>query len=125
MPVTEAATRIVVFLTEDDRVGHRGLHEAIVQRAREEGMAGASVWRGIEGFGRSGRVRTARFPDAAAGLPLAVELVDAPEKIESFLAIVRQLAPGSLVTREDVSLQRLSGSGEPSTLDDPVPKARG
>ncbi len=123
MPVTEAATRIVVFLSEDDRIGHRGLHEVIVQRAREEGMAGASVWRGIEGFGGSGRIRTARFPDAAAGLPLAVELVDTPERIEAFLAVVHELAPGSLVTREPVTLARLGGSVAPS-LDDPVPRRR-
>lgn len=123
MPVTVAATRIVVFLSEDDRVGHRGMHEVIVQRAREEGMAGASVWRGIEGFGGSGRIRTARFPDAAAGLPLAVELVDTPERIEAFLAVVHELAPGSLVTREPVTLARLGGSVAPS-LDDPVPRRR-
>lgn len=106
MPVTQAAVRIVVFLTEDDRVGHRGLHEVLVQRARQEGMAGASVWRGIEGFGASGLIRTARFPDAAAGLPLAVELVDTPERIGAFLTIVHELAPGSLVTRERVTLAR-------------------
>ena len=123
MPVTEAATRIVVFLSEDDRFGHRGLHEVIVQRAREDGMAGASVWRGIEGFGGSGRIRTARFPDAAAGLPLAVELVDTPERIEAFLAVVHELAPGSLVTREPVTLARLGGSVAPS-LDDPAPRRR-
>lgn len=122
MPVIQAATRIVVFLSEDDRAGHRGLHEVLVQRAREEGMAGASVWRGIEGFGGSGRIRTSRFPDAAAGLPLAVELVDTPERIDAFLAVVHELAPGSLVTREPVALTRLGGSVAPS-LDDPPPRA--
>lgn len=122
MPVTEAATRIVVFLSEDDRAGHRGLHEVIVQRAREEGMAGASVWRGIEGFGGSGKIRTARFPDAASGLPLAVELVDAPERIEAFLSVVHELAPGSLVTKESVTSVRLARQVTAS-LDDPVPHA--
>ncbi len=123
MPVTEAAARIVIFLSEDDRVGHRGLHEIVVQRAREEGMAGASVWRGIEGFGRSGQVRTFRFPEAAAGLPIAVELVDAAEKIDAFLAVVHELAPGSLVTREEVTLRR-SGRLPVPSLDDPVPRRR-
>ena len=111
MPVTQAAMRIVVFLTEDDRFGRRGLHEVLVQRAHQEGMAGASVWRGIEGFGASGVIRTARFPDAAAGLPLALELVDTPERIGAFLAIVHELAPGSLVTREPVTLARLGSTG--------------
>jgi uncharacterized protein len=121
MPVTEAATRIVVYLSEDDRIGHRGVHEAIMQRAREEGMAGASVWRGVEGFGGSGKVRTSRFPDAAVGLPLALELVDLPDKVELFLEIVHELAPGCLVTREAVEMTRFSADALPS-LDDPVPQ---
>lgn len=117
MAVTGVATRIVVFLSEDDRLGRRRLHEVLVERAREEGMAGASVWRGIEGFGGSGRIRTARFPDAAAGLPLAVELVDTPERVEAFLAVVHELAPGALVTRETVTLTR---AGTPATPETPA-----
>ena len=122
MPVTEVATRVMVFLSEDDRHGHHALHEAIMNRAREDGMAGATVWRGIEGFGSSGHIRTARFPDAATGLPLAVELLDAPERIEAFLAVVHDLAPGSLVTREQVEMTRFAGGPTPS-LDDPGPTA--
>ena len=121
MPVTEVATRIMIFLSEDDRLGHHGLHEAIVNRAREDGMAGATVWRGLEGFGSSGHIRTARFPDAATGLPLAVELLDAPERIEAFLPVVRELAPGSLVTREQVQMTRFGAAPAPG-LDDPGPK---
>lgn len=119
MPVTQVATRIMVFLTEDDRIGHRGVHEAIVQRAREEGMAGASVWRGIEGYGASGRIRAARFPDAAAGLPVVVELIDAPERVDAFLRVVHDLAPGCLVTRDEVTMTRFGGPRV--SLDDPVP----
>ena len=121
MAVTEVATRIVIFLSEDDRVRHHGLHEVIVNRAREDGMAGATVWRGVEGFGSSGHIRTARFPDAATGLPLAVELLDAPDRIEAFLPVVRELAPGSLVTREQVQLTRFGDAPAPG-LDDPGPK---
>ena len=121
MPVTEVATRVMVFLSEDDRVAHHGLHEALLNRAREDGMAGATVWRGIEGFGASGRFRTARFPDAATGLPLALELIDAPERIEAFLQVVRELAPGCFVTREQVQMTRFGGSPARG-LDDPGPK---
>ena len=71
-------TRLTVFLTEDDRVAHHPVYELLVRRAREQHMAGATVWRGIEGFGRSGQIRTLRFPDAVAGLPVAVELIDEP-----------------------------------------------
>ncbi len=111
MPATEVATRIVIFLSEDDRRGHHGVHEVILDRARQAGLAGATVWRGIEGFGRSGHVRTARFPDAATGMPLAVEVVDAPDRVDAFLPVVRELAPHSLITREQVEVTRF-GDGE-------------
>jgi len=108
MVTDQDATKLTVFLSEDDRAGHRGLHEVLLERAREDGLAGATVWRGIEGFGASGRLRTARFPDADSGLPLAVEVVDVPEAIDAFLAVVRAVAPGSFVTRERVRMQRFA-----------------
>jgi uncharacterized protein len=122
MPVTELATRVVIFFSEDDRAHHRGLHEALLDRARDDGMAGATVWRGLEGFGASGRVRTARFPDSATGLPLALELIDLPERIEAFLAVVSELAPGSFVTREQVQMTRFRATPALG-LDDPGPNA--
>jgi PII-like signaling protein len=118
------ATRLVIFLSEDDRIGNRGLHEALLERAREDGMAGATVWRGVEGFGSSGRLRTARFPDVSAGLPLAVELIDTPERIEGFVSVVKRLAPGSLVTRESVQMWR-PVQGRAPALDDPGPDSGG
>lgn len=121
MPVTDVATRIVVFLSEDDRYGRLGLHDAIMSRAREDGMAGATVWRGLEGFGAGGHVRTSRFPDAATGLPLVVEVIDAPERIEAFLEVVRELAPKSLVTREQVEVTRFAPAHELG-LDDSRPE---
>jgi uncharacterized protein len=114
-------TRLMIFLSEDDRVEHRCLDEVLVERAREDGMAGATVWRGIEGFGSSGRLRTTRFPDMATGLPVAVEVIDLPERIEAFLAAVKHLAPGSLVTREQVHVTRRKPVASPA-LDDPRPR---
>jgi PII-like signaling protein len=99
---SEACTRMVVYLTEDDLAGHHHLHEVLVRRARAEGLAGATVWRAVEGLGRSGHVRAARFPDSVTGLPVAVEIVDLPDRVEAFLTAVRELAPGALVTREPV-----------------------
>ncbi|MHB8593497.1 MAG: DUF190 domain-containing protein, partial [Acidimicrobiales bacterium] len=93
------------------------------ERAREDGMAGATVWVGVEGFGTSGRIRTNRFADVATGMPLAVEMIDLPERIEAFLPAVRQLAPGSLVTREQVRITRITPTPA-LALDDPAPKAR-
>jgi PII-like signaling protein len=122
MPASEIATRITVFLSEDDRAGRQGLDEAILDRAREDGLAGATVWRGIEGFGASGRIRTSRFPDSCTGLPLALELIDLPERIEAFLPVLRKLAPGSLITREQVQMSR-PGRGPAFALDDPDPRS--
>jgi PII-like signaling protein len=96
----------MVFLSEEDRVGHRRLQDLLLARARELGLAGATIWRGIDGFGRSRRVRSARFPDADAGLPIVVEVIDSAEATERFLEVVRELAPGSFVTREPVWLAR-------------------
>ena len=124
MAVDIVATRLMVFLSEDDRTGHRGLHEALLERAREDGMAGATVWRGVEGFGSSGRLRTARFPDALTGLPLAVEVIDTPERIETFVSVVKQLAPGSLVTCESVRMSHHEARPSPA-LDDPGPRSAG
>jgi hypothetical protein len=114
-------TRIMIFLSQDDRVGHKGLPAALMERAREDGMAGATVWAAIEGFGSSGHFRTNRFPDLADGLPLALELIDLPERIEAFLPVVHELAPGSLVTREEVRITRFT-SGLAQGLDDLGPE---
>jgi uncharacterized protein len=119
-----SGTRLMIFLSEDDRSGHRGLHQALLDRARQDGMAGATVWRAVEGFGPSGRLRTARFPDVAGGLPLVVELIDQPERIEAFLAVVKELAPGSLVTREQVRMARRDAVAPPPP-DDGAPAGLG
>jgi hypothetical protein len=113
-------TRLMVFLTEDDRAGRRPLYEELLERAREDGMAGASAWRGIEGFGSSRRLRTSRFPDTVVGLPIVVEVIDVPERVEAFLAVVRTLAPGSLVTSEQVHMASRDLVSR-RALDDPEP----
>jgi len=106
MAADRTGTRLRVFLTEDDRLGRHSICEVLLQRALEHHMAGATIWRGVEGYGPSGNVRTVRFPDVATGLPLVMELIDAPERVEAFLPVVHDLAPGSLVTRERVQMVR-------------------
>jgi PII-like signaling protein len=100
----------MIFLSEDDRIHHHGVHEALLAAARTSGISGASVWRGIEGFGSSRRIRTNRFPDANSGLPLVVELIDSPERMEGFLPTISELAPGSLVTKELIRISRKSAN---------------
>lgn len=122
MPHEAPAVRMMVFLSEDDRAEHRSLPEVLLERAREEGMAGATLWRGVEGFGATGRLRGTRFPDAGLGLPLVLEVVDAPERIEELLAVVHDLAPGSFVTTEDLTV--VGGPAGTLPLDDAVPRPR-
>ncbi len=105
-----AATRVVVYLTEDDRAGHHAAHEVLLERAKAAGIAGATAWRAIEGFGASGIVRAARLPDSTHGLPIMVELIDSRAKVEAYLPVVAEIAPGSLVTIEEVLIVEVSHS---------------
>jgi uncharacterized protein len=103
-----AAMRLMVFLTEDDRTGHHSVAEGLLERARAAGLAGATIWRGSEGFGPSGHLRAERLPDLARGLPLVVEIIDEEASITNFIPIVREIAPGALVTTEVVRIARSS-----------------
>lgn len=106
MSVNEpSAIRLLIFLTEDDRIGGRGAAESLIEQAKIQRVAGATLWRGIEGFGRSGHLRAARLPDLARGLPLILEIVDAPPAINEFCAQLRQVLPGVLYTTEPVSIR--------------------
>lgn len=100
------AVRLTVYLSEDDRVAGHPLHEVLLDEARHLGAAGATVWRGVEGLGASGKLRTTRLPDLAHGLPLVIELVDSAERLEPFVRRIAELAPGTLVVREEVRMQR-------------------
>lgn len=106
MTAGAAATRLMLYLTEDDRVDSRSLADVVIERARDAGLVGATLWRGLEGFGASGRLRAARLPDLARGLPLVVEIIDAPEVVAGFLPVLRELAAGALLTLEPVTMER-------------------
>ena len=97
-----------IFLGEADKVRHTALYEAIVREARRMELAGATVWRGVMGFGAASRIRTARILDLSADLPVIVEIVDAEEKIDRFLPMLHALFEnagcGGLVTIENVKV---------------------
>lgn len=123
MAVTQhTGSRLLVYTTEDDRVGHQSLAQALVERARQDGLLGATVWRGIEGFGRSGTLRTTRLPDVDRGLPLVVEIIDRPDRVTAFLSVVAELAPTAVATVEPVAIGRRLDD-RPPLLDDPPPVA--
>ncbi len=93
-----------IFIGESDRepAADRPLYEAIVRRAKEAGLAGATVLRGPMGFGRHSRVHTAKVLELSTDLPIVIEIVDAEEKIAAFLPAVDALVSEGLVTIEAV-----------------------
>lgn len=89
-----------IFIGESDRHGHKPLYEAIVLKARELHLAGATVLRGGMGFGKSSRVHTSKILSLSEDLPLIIELVDREEKINAFLPVLDTMMSGGLVTLE-------------------------
>src|SRR5215831_12411658 len=89
---------------ESDRWGHKPLYEAIVLKARELQLAGATVLRGPMGFGKSSRLHTAKILRLSMDLPLVIEIVDSQEKIQAFLPVLDQMIKGGLVTLEKVQV---------------------
>lgn len=94
--------KLTVLVGEGDRAGHRPLTTELVHRAHTAGLAGASVFRGVEGFGRSSRIHTARLLSLTEELPMAVVIVDVAERVEAFLPEVVQLVGDRLAFVEEV-----------------------
>ncbi|WP_328956063.1 DUF190 domain-containing protein [Kitasatospora purpeofusca] len=103
------ALRLTVLVGENDRRHHRPLYSEIVHRARAAGLAGASVFRGIEGFGASSLVHTARLLSLSEDLPVAVVIVDTEERVRAFLPELDGLRPAGLVTLERCEVLRYAG----------------
>ena len=100
MHLPEDALLLRIFIGEADRHGRRPLYEAIVLKARELHMAGATVLRGPMGFGASSRIHTAKIIQLSMDLPFVVEIVDTEEKINAFLPFLDEMMSGGLVTLE-------------------------
>ncbi len=93
-----------IFIGESDRHAGRPLFEVIVEEARRHGLAGATVFRGCEGFGAHSRVHTTRILRLSEDLPVVVEIVDAEEKIQAFLPVLDGLVREGLVTVEKATV---------------------
>jgi uncharacterized protein len=102
MKIPEQGYLLRVFVGESDKHGHVPLYEAIVSKARETGLAGATVLRGVMGFGRHSVMHTAKILRLSEDLPMIVEIVDSLEKIEAFLPILDTMVPEGLVMLEQV-----------------------
>lgn len=104
MEVPEDAMLLRIFIGEDDRWHHGPLYEAIVIKARELHLAGATVLRGPMGFGKSSRMHTAKILRLSMDLPFVIEIVDSEEKIKELLPALEEMMGGGLVTLEKVKV---------------------
>ena len=102
MQIPQDAVLLRIFIGESDQWEHKPLYEAIVLKARELHLAGATVLRGPMGFGKSSRLHTAKILRLSMDLPLVIEIVDSEEKIQAFLSALDPMIDGGLVTLEKV-----------------------
>lgn len=100
MEITGMATKVTVYLGESDRWDHKPLYMAILELLRAEGCAGATVTRGLAGFGAHSYIRTAHIVDLSSDLPLIIEWVDAPAHVAHVLPrLVQMVAEGMIITQ--------------------------
>jgi len=116
MEAPQAAVLLRIYTEEGKMNHHRPLYEDIVMKAREAGLAGATVLRGPMGYGLHGKVHSAKILDLSAKLPLVIEIVDAEEKIRGFLAVLESMAGLGLVTLEKVEVLHYGGRQHHSPL---------
>src|ERR1051325_510535 len=106
MQIPEDAVLLRIFIGESDRHRHQPLYEAIVLKAREMHLAGATVLRGPMGFGKSSRLHTAKILRLSMDLPIVIEIVDSEEKVNGFLPVLDEMMGGGLVTVEKAKVIR-------------------
>ncbi len=106
MRLQETALLLRVFIGEDDRFDGKPLYESIVLKAREHGLAGATVLRGPLGFGHSSRLHTAKILRLSEDLPVVIEIIDSKENITAFLPLLDSMVKGGLVSLEEVRILR-------------------
>jgi PII-like signaling protein len=110
MQLPHESVLLRIFIGESDHWHHRPLYEAIVLKAREQHLAGATVLRGPMGFGKSSRLHTTKLLRLSLDLPLVIEIVDTEEKIQSFLPTLDAMMQGGLITTEKVRVLKYTAS---------------
>ncbi len=117
MQIPKDAVLLRIFIGESDRWQHKPLYEAVVLKARELHLAGATVLRGPMGFGKNSHLHTAKILRLSMDLPLVIEIVDSEEKINAFVPILDGMMGGGLVTLEKVKVvhYRSSADGDVKT----------
>jgi PII-like signaling protein len=110
MQIPRAAVLLRIFCGENDRYEHKPLYEAIVLKAREMQLGGATVLRGAVGFGHSSQLHTTKILRLSQDLPLIIEIIDAPDKIDVFLPVLDKMMTSGLVTIEKVQVLHYGGT---------------
>lgn len=101
-----------MFVGENDRYGHQPLYEALVEMFRVKGFAGATVFRGISGFGAHSVYHTHKLLTLSADLPIVIEVVDSQEKIDSVMPLIDDMMGGGMITLEKATVIRYSPDAE-------------
>lgn len=108
MEISGQAVLLRIFIGESDKLGHLPLHEVIVKRALDAGLAGATVLKGVLGFGATHRIRTTKILDLSADLPMVVEIVDEESKVKVFehelSDLIEEANCGGLATLENIRI---------------------
>ncbi|MGA2788507.1 MAG: DUF190 domain-containing protein [Verrucomicrobiota bacterium] len=112
MQIPKDAVLLRIFIGESDRWEHKPLYEAIVLKAREMHLAGATVLRGPMGFGKTSHLHTAKILRLSMDLPLIIEIVDSEERINTFLPLLDSMMGGGLVTLEKVKVVHYRAGSE-------------
>jgi PII-like signaling protein len=110
MKLDGTALRLTVLIGEADQFHHRPLYSEIVHRAHQAGLAGASVFRGIEGFGKSSHIHTTRLLSLSEDLPVAIVIVDTSEAVRAFLSQLDELVTQGLVLLDEVEVVKYVGT---------------
>lgn len=99
------ASRLRIYIGESSRDQHRALYEAVVAKAREMGLAGATVMRGLEGYGHTHRIHSTNLLTLSGDLPLVIEVIDRPARVDQFAAVVADMLDHGLVTVDAVDVR--------------------
>jgi uncharacterized protein len=108
MDISGTATMLRIYIGEEDHSDGTPLYNAIILKLREAGIAGATVVRGIEGYGASSRVHTASILRLSQDLPIIVEAIDKPDRIAAILPAIEEMVSGGLITTEEINVVKYS-----------------